>query len=56
MPVLLGELRIDGLAVLLLDERLWIEEIHLRRASRHEEENHAFRPRLDHRGAQRERT
>lgn len=53
--MLLRQRGIHGLAVLLLDERLGIEEIHLRGAAGHEEEDDTLRPWLEHRSAHRER-
>ena len=48
VTMLLRQRGVHRLTVLLLDERLRIEEIHLRGAARHEEEDDPLGPRLHH--------
>ena len=55
VTMLLRQRRVHRLAVLLLNERLWIKEVHLRGAAGHEEEDDPLRPRLNHRSAHSER-
>jgi hypothetical protein len=55
MTMLLWQRGIHRLAMPLLDERLWIKEVHLRGTAGHKEKYDTLCPRLNDRGAHSER-